>query len=67
LLVLLLALLPLILTTAYQHILVLSIYMGLAHLLAFAWAVLVITILIRRKRIADWRKNRKNKTNLKNK
>jgi hypothetical protein len=56
---LLLALLPLLLTTAFPHLLVISIYAGLAHVLALAWAVLILTIIARRQRIADWRASRK--------
>ena len=52
---LLLALLPLVLTTAFPHLLLVSIYAGLAHVLALAWAVLIITIILRRRRIAEWR------------
>lgn len=55
----LLALLPLVLTTAFPHLVVVSIYAGLAHLLALAWAVLILTIIARRQRIADWRAARK--------
>lgn len=53
-----LALLPIILTTAFPHLLVISIYAGILPWLALAWAILIITILLRRKRIAEWRKNR---------
>lgn len=56
---LLLALLPLVLTTAFPHLLLVSIYAGLAHVLALAWAVLIITIILRRRRIAEWRNARK--------
>lgn len=56
---LLLALLPLLLTTAFPHLVVVSIYAGLAHVLAFAWAALILTIIARRQRIADWRAARK--------
>lgn len=56
---LLLALLPLMLTTAFPHLVVVSIYAGLAHVLALAWAVLILTIIARRQRIADWRAARK--------
>jgi hypothetical protein len=47
------------LTTAFPHLLVISIYAGLAHVLALAWAVLILTIIARRQRIADWRASRK--------
>ena len=56
---LLLALLPLVLTTAFPHLLLVSIYAGLAHVLALAWAILIITIILRRRRIAEWRQARK--------
>ena len=55
---LLLAILPLVLTTALPHLVVVSIYAGLAHVLALAWAVLIITIIVRRHRIAEWRQAR---------
>lgn len=56
---LLLALLPLALTSAFPHLLVISIYAGLAHVLALAWAFLILTIIVRRHRIAEWREARK--------
>lgn len=56
---LLLALLPLVLTTAFPHLVVVSIYAGLAHVLALVWAILTLTIIARRQRIADWRASRK--------
>jgi Na+/H+ antiporter NhaD/arsenite permease-like protein len=55
LLTLLLALLPLMLTTALPQLMIVSIYAGLAHLLALAWAMMVITAIVRRHRIAEWR------------
>ena len=55
---LILALLPIILTSAFPHLVVVSIYAGVVPWLAFAWAILVITFLLRRKRIAEWRENR---------
>ena len=55
---LILALLPIILTTAFQHLIVISIYAGILPWLAIAWAVIIIIILLRRQRIAEWRKNR---------
>jgi short subunit fatty acids transporter len=58
-LVLLLALLPLVLTTSCPHLVVVSIYSGLAHLLAFGWAIMIIIILLRRRRIREWREARK--------
>jgi len=56
---LILAILPLIMTTAFPHLMVVSIYSSLIFLAALAWAVLVITIIARRQRIADWRAARK--------
>ncbi len=56
---LLLALLPLMLTTALPQLMIVSIYAGLAHLLALAWAMMVITAIVRRHRIAAWRESRK--------
>ena len=56
---LLLALLPLVLTTSFPHLVVVSVYTGLAHVLALAWAVFILTIIARRQRISDWRAARK--------
>lgn len=56
---LVLALLPLILTTAFPHLIVISIYAGTLPWLALGWAVLVMTIIMRRQRIAEWREKRK--------
>lgn len=56
---LILAVLPIILTSAFPHLIVLSIYAGVLPWLGMAWAILVITIILRRKRVAEWRKNRK--------
>jgi len=53
---LILALLPIILTTAFPHLIVISIYAGTLPWLAIAWAVIIITILLRRQRIIEWRK-----------
>ena len=58
---LILALLPLILTTAFPHLIVISIYAGLVPWIAIGWAVIGVTIILRRQRIAEWRENRKNK------
>ncbi len=58
---LILALLPLILTTAFPHLIVISIYAGLVPWIAITWAVIVVTIILRRQRIAEWRENRKRK------
>ncbi|CAG0952628.1 hypothetical protein MTYP_00277 [Methylophilaceae bacterium] len=56
---LLLALLPLMLTTALPQLMIVSIYAGLAHLVALAWAMMIISVLVRRHRIAEWRESRK--------
>ena len=56
---LLLAILPLVMTTAFPHLMVVSIYSSLVFLAGLAWAVLVLTIIARRQRIADWRAARK--------
>lgn len=56
---LILALLPLILTTAFPHLIMISIYAGTLPWLALGWAVLVMTIIMRRQRIAEWREKRK--------
>ena len=58
---LILALLPLILTTAFPHLIVISIYAGLVPWIAIGWAVIGVTIILRRQRIAEWRENRKRK------
>ena len=58
---LILALLPIILTSAFPHLIVISIYAGILPWLPIAWAVLIITIILRRQRIAEWRSNRRNK------
>lgn len=59
LLVLKLALLPLLLTTGLPQLMIVSIYAGLAHLLVLASAMMIIAILVRRHRIAEWRASRK--------
>jgi hypothetical protein len=56
-----LALLPLILTTAFPHLIVISIYAGLIPWIAIAWAVIGVTMILRRQRIVEWRENRKRK------
>jgi hypothetical protein len=56
---LILALLPVILTTAFPHLIVISIYAGTLPWLGLGWAILVITIVMRRQRIAEWREKRK--------
>jgi len=53
-----LALLPFILTTAFPDLIVISIYAGTLPWLAIGWAALVITIIMRRQRIAEWREKR---------
>ena len=62
---LILAVLPIILTSAFPHLVMVSIYAGIIPWLAFGWAILIITILLRRKRIAEWRQNRKLKKKMK--
>jgi hypothetical protein len=64
---LILGLLPLILTTAYPHLIVISIYAGTLPWLAISWAILVLTIIMRRQRIAEWREKRKLKKKIKTK
>lgn len=61
----LLALLPLLMTTAFTHLMLVSVYSSAAFLGALAWAVLVITIIARRHRIAEWRIGRKHRQQLK--
>jgi hypothetical protein len=56
---LILALLPVILTTAFPHLIVISIYAGTLPWLALGWAILVMTVIMRRQRIAEWREKRK--------
>jgi hypothetical protein len=56
---LILALLPFILTTAFPHLIVISIYAGTLPWLAIGWAALVMTIIMRRQRISEWREKRK--------
>jgi hypothetical protein len=58
---LILALLPLILTTAFPHLILISIYAGLVPWIAIAWAVIGVTMILRRQRIAEWRENRRRK------
>jgi len=62
---LVLALLPIVLTSAFPHLVVVSIYAGLIPWLALGWAVFIIVILLRRRRIAEWRQNRKLKKEVK--
>jgi hypothetical protein len=56
---LILALLPFILTTAFPHLIVISIYAGTLPWLAIGWGALVMTIIMRRQRILEWREKRK--------
>lgn len=56
---LILALLPFILTTAFPHLIVISICAGTLPWLAIGWAALVMTIIMRRQRISEWRERRK--------
>ena len=56
---LILALLPVILTTAFPHLIVISIYAGTLPWIALGWAILVMTVIMRRQRIAEWREKRK--------
>ena len=58
LLLLLLALLPLGFTTAFPHLMLVSIYAGLAHILALFWITLLLIIAARRQRVAEWRQMR---------
>ena len=63
---LILALLPVILTTAFPNLIVISIYAGTLPWLALVLAIIVMTAIMRRQRIAEWREkrklNKKNKT-----
>ncbi len=60
LILIILALLPLALTQAFPHLLIISIYAGIFPWLALAWSAFWITILLRRRRIKEWRvKNNK--------
>jgi hypothetical protein len=53
---LILALLPVILTTAFPNLIVISIYAGTLPWLALVLAIIVMTAIMRRQRIAEWRK-----------
>ncbi len=53
---LILALLPVILTTAFPHLIVISIYAGTLPWLALGLGIIVMTAIMRRQRIAEWRK-----------
>ena len=58
LLLLLLALLPLAFTSAFPQLMLVSIYAGLAHLLALLWVTLLLIVAARRQRVAEWRQMR---------
>ena len=53
---LILALLPVILTTAFPNLIVISIYAGTLPWLALGLGIIVMTAIMRRQRIAEWRK-----------
>ena len=57
-LLLLLASLPLAFTSAFPHLMLVSIYAGLAHILALIWVTLLLIIVARRQRIVEWRQAR---------
>ena len=57
-LLLLLASLPLVFTSAFPHLMLVSIYAGLAHVLALLWVTLLLIGAARRQRISDWRQAR---------
>lgn len=56
---LILASLPVVFTTSLPHLVVVSIYAGLAHLLVLAWALVFIAMVSRRHRISEWRRAKK--------
>lgn len=58
LLLLLLAMLPLAFTSAFPHLMLVSIYAGLAHVLALLWVTLFLILAARKQRAADWRQMR---------
>jgi hypothetical protein len=58
LLLMLLALLPLAFTSAFSQLMLVSIYAGLAHILALLWVTLLLMVAARRQRVADWRRLR---------
>ena len=63
LLLLILATLPLVLTTALPQLMIVSIYAGLAKLLALAWVMMVIAVIVRRHLISEWRSARQLRKN----
>ncbi len=56
---LLLALLPLLMTTAFPHLVIVSIYSGLGFAIAVIWAILVLFLMARKQHIIEWRAARK--------
>ncbi len=58
LLVFLFAALPLVLTTEFPHLVLVSVYAGLAHILALIWGALIIATIARRHRITEWRQSK---------
>ncbi|MPS49448.1 MULTISPECIES: hypothetical protein [Methylobacillus] len=55
----LIAVLPLAMTNTSSHVLLLSIYAGLAHLVSFIAIAALLRHIMRKQRIADWRKRRR--------
>ncbi len=62
-----LALLPLALTQAFPHLLIISIYAGIFPWLVLAWTAFWITIILRRCRIKQWRLDKIIKLSARNK
>ncbi|GAB7563685.1 hypothetical protein LG202_17240 [Methylobacillus methanolivorans] len=58
LLIALMALLPLVMTSALTHILLVSIYAGLAHLLTFMVITILLQYIMRWQQVAKWRARR---------
>lgn len=56
------ALLPLILTTAFMHLIGVSIYAGAIPWIAIAWAAIGVTVILQRQRIINWSKKSKMQT-----
>ena len=50
--------LPLILSTSFSKIVVLSLYAALGNLAFYGAAFLIVTAIVRRHRVAEWRKLR---------
>jgi hypothetical protein len=61
-----LALLPLAVTQAFPHLLMVSIYAGVFPWLALAWAAFWITIVLRQKRIREWRNQKRIRKSFRN-